>query len=61
MYADTEGDFDDFDADYPHDSNVPETFGDGLPCPYCTDTIENHTLSDERDSRGRRIWVCPTY
>ena len=58
-YVDNEGDFDDYDADYPDDSNEPETFTDGLPCPYCKQGVEHHRLSNEVDSRGRRQWICP--
>lgn len=49
----------DDDIDYEPYDNAPETFGDGLPCPYCKGLIEEHELSEERDSRGRRKWVCP--
>lgn len=46
-----------FDDD-PYD-NQPETFSDGLPCPRCKGPIDRHALSEERDSRGRKQWVCP--
>ena len=54
----TEGERDTMDDDEPY-YDEPETFGDGLPCPRCKGHIEQHELSEERDSRGRRKWVCP--
>jgi hypothetical protein len=39
---------------------VGETFGDGgIPCWSCKRYVEDHELSNEKDERGRRIWVCP--
>ena len=44
----------------------PEDYGsdengwkDGHVAHRCGHYIEEHSLSDERDARGRRKWVCP--
>lgn len=49
------------DSPEPDDAQFGETFGDGgIPCYVCKEYVDKHTLSEERDSRGHRQWVCPS-
>jgi len=49
------------DAPEPDDAQFGETFGDGgVPCYACKEYVDKHSLSEDRDSRGHRRWVCPS-